>query len=85
MSRSIRTHRRFPRSGIARVSRAMVSRYSHVRMGAKRRALDWIATRQRPGEVVARDVLMRCHVVREELAHYPMPGASPFLIEGCNM
>ena len=29
------------------VSRAMLSRYSHVRMEAKRRALDEIATRQR--------------------------------------
>jgi hypothetical protein len=29
------------------VSRAMLSRYSHVRMEAKRRALDGIATRQR--------------------------------------
>jgi hypothetical protein len=28
------------------VSRAMLSRYSHVRMGAKRRALDEIAARQ---------------------------------------
>ena len=29
------------------VSRAMLSRYSHVRMEAKRRALDEVATRQR--------------------------------------
>jgi hypothetical protein len=29
------------------VSRAMLSRYSHVRMEAKRRALDEIAARQR--------------------------------------
>ena len=29
------------------VSRAMLSRYSHVRMEAKRRALDEIASRQR--------------------------------------
>lgn len=29
------------------VSRAMLSRYSHVRMKAKRRALDEIAARQR--------------------------------------
>ena len=28
------------------VSRAMLSRYSHVRMEAKRRALDQVATRQ---------------------------------------
>jgi hypothetical protein len=32
------------------VSRAMLSRYSHVRMEAKRRALDEIATRQRPAD-----------------------------------
>jgi hypothetical protein len=31
----------------AHVSRAMLSRYSHVRMEAKRRALDDIAARQR--------------------------------------
>jgi len=32
------------------VSRAMLSRYSHVRMEAKRRALDEIAERQRAGD-----------------------------------
>ena len=32
------------------VSRAMLSRYSHVRMEAKRRALDEIATRQRKAD-----------------------------------
>jgi hypothetical protein len=32
------------------VSRAMLSRYSHVRMEAKRRALDEIATRQREAD-----------------------------------
>jgi hypothetical protein len=32
------------------VSRAMLSRYSHVRMEAKRRALDEIAARQREAE-----------------------------------
>jgi hypothetical protein len=31
-------------------SRAMLSRYSHVRMEAKRRALDEIATRQRTAD-----------------------------------
>jgi hypothetical protein len=31
-------------------SRAMLSRYSHVQMGAKRRALDKIAARQRAAE-----------------------------------
>ena len=43
------------------VSRAMLSRYSHVRMEAKRRALDEIAARQcaadeeRKGEAVRRE------------------------------
>ncbi len=32
------------------VSRAMLSRYSHVRMEAKRRALHEIATRQKAGD-----------------------------------
>ena len=32
------------------VSRAMLSRYSHVQMGARRRALDEIAARQRAAE-----------------------------------
>ena len=32
------------------VSRAMLSRYSHVRMEAKRRALDGIAGRQRAAD-----------------------------------
>jgi hypothetical protein len=32
------------------VSRAMLSRYSHVRMEAKRRALDEIACRQRASD-----------------------------------
>ena len=32
------------------VSRAMLSRYSHVRMEAKRRALDEIAARQRTAD-----------------------------------
>jgi integrase len=32
------------------VSRAMLSRYSHVRMAAKRRALDEIATNQRTAD-----------------------------------
>jgi hypothetical protein len=32
------------------VSRAMLSRYSHVRMEAKRRALDEIAVRQRAAD-----------------------------------
>ena len=33
-----------------RVSRAMLSRYSHVRMETKRRALDEIAVRQRDAD-----------------------------------
>ena len=37
------------------VSRAMLSRYSHVRMEAKRRALDGIATRQRAAEEKRKD------------------------------
>jgi hypothetical protein len=32
------------------IARAMLSRYSHVRMEAKRRALDEIAARQRAAE-----------------------------------
>jgi regulator of PEP synthase PpsR (kinase-PPPase family) len=34
----------------AHLSRAMLSRYSHVRMKAKRRALDEIAARQRAAD-----------------------------------
>ena len=34
----------------AHVSRAMLSRYSHVRMKAKRRALDEVAARQRTAD-----------------------------------
>jgi len=37
-------------SGSGHVSRAMLSRYSHVRMEAKRRALDQIAARQRAAD-----------------------------------
>ena len=37
------------------VSRAMLSRYSHVRMEAKRRALDEIATRQRAADEKRRE------------------------------
>ncbi len=35
---------------VGHVSRAMLSRYSHVRMEAKRRALDEIAARERAYE-----------------------------------
>ena len=37
------------------VSRAMLSRYSHVRMEAKRRALDEIAARQRAADENRKD------------------------------
>jgi hypothetical protein len=37
------------------VSRAMLSRYSHVRMEAKRRALDEIAARQRTADEKRKD------------------------------
>jgi hypothetical protein len=37
------------------VSRAMLSRYSHVRMEAKRRALDGIAARQRAADKQRKD------------------------------
>jgi Tfp pilus assembly major pilin PilA len=37
------------------VSRAMLSRYSHVRMEAKRRALDEIATRQNAADKKRKD------------------------------
>jgi hypothetical protein len=37
------------------VSRAMLSRYSHVRMEATRRALDEIATRQRAADEIRRE------------------------------
>jgi hypothetical protein len=41
------------------VSRAMLSRYSHVRMEAKRRALDEIATRQRSADEKRQQELKR--------------------------
>jgi hypothetical protein len=41
------------------VSRAMLSRYSHVRMEAKRRALDEIAARQRAADEKRREALER--------------------------
>jgi integrase len=46
------------------VSRAMLSRYSHVRMEAKRRALDEIAVRQRTADQVR----------RREVVHPQLPG-----------
>jgi integrase len=53
------------------VSRAMLSRYSHVRMEAKRRALDEIATRQRAADEKRRDEAERqkqVPVVAESMA-----------------
>jgi hypothetical protein len=41
------------------VSRAMLSRYSHVRMEAKRRALDEIATRQNTADEKRKEVERR--------------------------
>ena len=41
------------------VSRAMLSRYSHVRMEAKRRALDEIAARQRAADEKRQQDAMR--------------------------
>jgi hypothetical protein len=47
---------REPAASIAgHVSRAMLSRYSHVRMEAKRRALDEIATRQNAADEKRRE------------------------------
>ena len=43
------------------VSRAMLSRYSHVRMEAKRRALDEIAARQCAADVKRKEEAMRRH------------------------
>ena len=43
------------RVGRRHVSRAMLSRYSHVRMEAKRRALDEIAARQRAADEKRKD------------------------------
>ena len=46
------------------VSRAMLSRYSHVRMEAKRRALDEVAARQRAADEKSRqDAEQRQQVV----------------------
>jgi hypothetical protein len=45
------------------VSRAMLSRYSHVRMEAKRRALDEIATRQNAADEKRKQEAERQQVV----------------------
>ena len=53
------------------VSRAMLSRYSHVRMEAKRRALDEIATRQNAADKKRKDEAER----REQVAAISSPVA----------
>ena len=53
------------------VSRAMLSRYSHVRMEAKRRALEEIAARQR-----AADEKRREEVERQQQGAAPPPVAT---------
>ena len=45
------------------VSRAMLSRYSHVRMEAKRRALDEIATRQNAADKKRNDDADASHAI----------------------
>jgi hypothetical protein len=50
------------------VSRAMLSRYSHVRMEAKRRALDEIAVRQRAADEKRKGETERCEKA-EAAAH----------------
>jgi hypothetical protein len=52
------------------VSRAMLSRYSHVRMEAKRRALDEIAARQRAADEVRQEEVERR---REEALGQSLP------------
>jgi regulator of PEP synthase PpsR (kinase-PPPase family) len=54
------------------VSRAMLSRYSHVRMEAKRRALDEIASRQRAADEKRKKEAQREHQV-EMFAQSPFP------------
>jgi len=50
------------------VSRAMLSRYSHVRMEAKRRALDEIAARQRAADEKRKDAERQQAVVVSRVA-----------------
>ena len=50
------------------VSRAMLSRYSHVRMEAKRRALDEIAARQNAADKKRKD-----DAAQEQAAAAPQP------------
>jgi hypothetical protein len=50
------------------VSRAMLSRYSHVRMEAKRRAVDGIAARQRAADEKRKKEAEQRQVTAEALA-----------------
>jgi hypothetical protein len=52
------------------VSRAMLSRYSHVRMEAKRRALDEIAVRQRRADEKRKE-----EAAHAQAAEFPQPAA----------
>ena len=51
------------------VSRAMLSRYSHVRMEAKRRALDEIAARQRAADEKRNDEVVRKQAAKPVVSH----------------
>jgi hypothetical protein len=60
------------------VSRAMLSRYSHVRMEAKRRALDEIAARQRVA-----DAKRQHEAVQKQQAAAHLPGSvAPVITSG---
>ena len=54
------------------VSRAMLSRYSHVRMEAKRRALDEIAARQRAADEKRRG----CRISRPDCGNSPISSST---------
>ena len=62
------------------VSRAMLSRYSHVRMEAKRRALDEIAARQRAADEKRREDAEQQH---PNVPHLP-PTNSDSVIPDCD-
>jgi hypothetical protein len=51
------------------VSRAMLSRYSHVRLEAKRRALDGIAARQRAADEKRKDEAARKQAAKAVVSH----------------
>ena len=53
------------------VSRAMLSRYSHVRMEAKRRALDEIAARQRAADEKRKEASLQVVTEAQALAGTP--------------